>query len=481
MNNNINALKSGIWYTAANFLTKSIGLITTPLFTRLLTKNDFGAYNNYTSWLAILTIITTMYLESTFISARFDFEKDFDGYIFSSLSLSSLSVLIWFAIINTFSTFFTSFFKLDIVYINCMLLYLLLSPAIQMYQTREQYHFRYKKTVLISLLLTIGTALLSVLLVTNMQNRLSGRIYGSASATILIGIVLYVIIAARGKRIRIRYWKYALPICLPFIPHLLSMTLLNSMDRIMITDICGEEQNALYSLAYSCGAIVTMLLTSLNSAFSPWLGEKLHNEEYKEIGDFSKIYISVFMYMAVGIMLLTPEVLLFMGGRQYMEAKYVMPPITCGVSFQFLYTMFVNVEQFKKKTIGMAIASASAALLNYGLNAFFIPRFGYIAAAYTTLAGYLWLLAAHMFLVKRLGYDKTYDYKFVIGVAALLLLITMGVNFIYGYTVIRYAIIFVYGGTTVFIAVKYGNIMLNKFKSMKKSKAQIGGNHDRSE
>ena len=70
MSNNAKALKSGIWYTAANFLTRSVGLITTPIFTRLLTKADFGAYNNYTSWLAILTIIITMYLESTFIRSQ---------------------------------------------------------------------------------------------------------------------------------------------------------------------------------------------------------------------------------------------------------------------------------------------------------------------------------------------------------------------------------------------------------------------------
>ncbi len=146
MNNNAKALKSGIWYTVANFLTRSVGLITTPVFTRLLTKADFGAYNNYTSWLAILTIIITMYLESTFISARYDFETDFDGYIFSTLSLSTLSVLVWAVILNVFSSFFTDFFKLDIVYINCMLVYLLFSPAIHMYQTRERYFFEYKKT-----------------------------------------------------------------------------------------------------------------------------------------------------------------------------------------------------------------------------------------------------------------------------------------------------------------------------------------------
>ena len=52
-------LKSGVWYTASNFLVKGIVFITTPIFTRLLTKTDFGLYNNYVSWLAIITIIVT--------------------------------------------------------------------------------------------------------------------------------------------------------------------------------------------------------------------------------------------------------------------------------------------------------------------------------------------------------------------------------------------------------------------------------------
>ena len=46
MENSYKALKSGVWYTASNFLVKSIGFITTPLFTRLLTKTEFGIFNN---------------------------------------------------------------------------------------------------------------------------------------------------------------------------------------------------------------------------------------------------------------------------------------------------------------------------------------------------------------------------------------------------------------------------------------------------
>ena len=102
------------------------------------------------------------------------------------------------------------------------------------------------------------------------------------------------------------------------------MTLLNAMDRIMIDRWCGSEQTALYSLAYNCGAIVTLLLNSINSAFSPWLGEKLSENKSDEVRAFSKVYISGFIVFSFGIMLIAPEVLLLLGGKNYYEAIYVM-------------------------------------------------------------------------------------------------------------------------------------------------------------
>ena len=56
MNNNAKALKSGFWYLIANFATKAMALITTPIFTRLLTKEEFGEYNNFISWMSIAVI-----------------------------------------------------------------------------------------------------------------------------------------------------------------------------------------------------------------------------------------------------------------------------------------------------------------------------------------------------------------------------------------------------------------------------------------
>ena len=458
--NSAKALKSGVWYTVANFIMKGIGFITTPIFTRLLSHDEFGLYSNYASWLQTFTMFVTLNLASTFISARFDFEDDFDGYISSVLSLSTVSTLIWLLIMNLFPAWFASITGVEFKYLNIMMLYLLFAVAIDMFQARERYFFRYKISVFISLFLSVASSVLAVLLIVYLDNRLAGRIVGFAIPYIVMGLVLYIVIFLRGKKININYWKYALPICLPFIPHLLSLTLLNSMDKIMITNICGPAQNALYSLAYSCGAVITMLITSLNTAFAPWLGEQLHVNNFGTIKKVATKYVLLFVGLTCGIMLIVPELLLIMGGESYREAIYVMPPVAFGCVCQFVYTMHVNIEQFKKKTVGMALASVSAAGLNYLLNMIFIPRFGYIAAAYTTLASFLWLMLIHMFLVYRIGYACVYDRNKILAIVLCMGLFTAVVHFLYGNTILRFIVVVVYGCGLFYLVLKYKNMLL---------------------
>ena len=98
-NTNAKALKSGIWYTAANFITKGIGFLTTPIFTRLLTHNDYGMYSNYASWLSTFGGFATLYLGTSFISARFDFD--------STATTKSMSVLLKPSSVNGADAVFT--------------------------------------------------------------------------------------------------------------------------------------------------------------------------------------------------------------------------------------------------------------------------------------------------------------------------------------------------------------------------------------
>ena len=82
-------VKSAVWYTASNLLVKAVGFITIPIFTRLLTKAEYGIYNNYLAGLAVMTVVVSLTLEATIISAKREYADDLDSYVFSMMVLSS--------------------------------------------------------------------------------------------------------------------------------------------------------------------------------------------------------------------------------------------------------------------------------------------------------------------------------------------------------------------------------------------------------
>lgn len=376
-----------------------------------------------------------------------------DGYVFSMMTLSIFSTAVWWILVNILYNFFYEILLIKREYINSMFLYLLFYPCVSLFQNAERY--KYKLTVLTSMFVSIGASLLSVILVYFERDKLSGRILGYILPTVFVGVIVGCYFLVKIKRPKLEYWKYALPIVLPYIPHLLSMSILSNMDRVMIRKICGAESVALYSLAYICGMIMTMLVGSVNSAYAPWLADKLDDHEYTTIQNISFPYVASFSYLAVGCVLVAPEILYILGGDDYLEAIYVIPPVAAGCLMQFIYCMYVNVEQYAKRTVGMAIASIFAAAVNYILNWFFIPILGYIAAAYTTFAGYFILLILHMLLVRRAGYEKIYKNTLIFICAITTAIIIISISIILKLRGVRYMILAFYMMAGIKIVGKY--------------------------
>lgn len=440
MKNNV-VIKSAVWYTVSNFLVKALGFITVPLLTRYLTQAEFGIYNNFISWMAVLTYVVSLSLEATIISAKKDFNSDLSNYAYSLMILSSMLALFWLIIVNSLSAFFVPLLQIDLVYINAIFIYLFFSPFVTIFQTWERFIYKYKINVLISVVIALGVVICTVCFIVVLTNNLSGAVFGRIIPTVLAGIALLIYMIKIGSKCKVKYWKYAVPIVLPYIPHLLSMTLLGTINKLFIMQYCGPEETALYSLAYTCGVMATTLITSLNGAFSPWLGDKLTSKEYSKIKSVSKGYLLIFSILALAISLFAPEALLLLGGEEYLIAINLIPPIAMTCILQFVYTMYVNIEQYEKKTKGMAVASVLAALLNMILDAVLIPWMGYAVAPYASVAAYVFLMIAHMFLVSRLKLLFVYKTSFIVFLVILSCLALGMMTFLYPFNLVRWLLV----------------------------------------
>lgn len=450
-------LKSAFWYTACDFLQKSLHFITVPLFSRIMTKTDIGYFGNMSSWMSILTVLTSFELSQSIIRSKLEVKDDLDSYIWSILSLTTITTGATYIVFCLFPDFFSGLFNVEARHFHIMFLYLLTAPAFNMFITKQRAFYKYKSFVIITFISSIAATILSVTLVLLLPDKLAGRIYGGYIPHIIIGAAFYILLLQKGKVIKTEHWKYALVLMLPLVPHVLSLSLLSSSDRIIITRVCGEEYTAVYTIAYSCYHIATVLFHSLNKAWAPWLLDNLHIKNYEEIRSVSKKYVGLFVILINMVFFLAPEIIWILGGKSYAEAVYCIPPLIASCVIQLIYTMYVNVEFFAKKTIGVSIGTIIAALANIGLNLLLIPLYpekGYTIAAYTTLAGYALLFVIHYFLVKRLHYEHVFDIRFLVIVIAITLAIAIGSNILYSHTVVRYSVTAAYAIALVIFTAK---------------------------
>ena len=121
--------KASIWFVICGMLQKGIVFITTPIFTRILSKEEFGTVNIYMSWMAIITIFATLELPTgVFNKAMLKYEEDRDGYTSSSLVLASLSTIILFLIYLCFLKKINIFLGLDSAIVVLMFIDIFLQP-----------------------------------------------------------------------------------------------------------------------------------------------------------------------------------------------------------------------------------------------------------------------------------------------------------------------------------------------------------------
>lgn len=456
-NNSAKSLKAGIWYTFSNFLSKGLIFLTTSIFARVLTKAEYGEYSNFATWQNLLLIVATFELYSTISRARYDYKEEIDQYISSITLLGTLITFAFYIFAISFMPLISELLSIEPRYIHAMFLYILVAPAIQMYQAKCRIFMKYKSATILTILSSVGSVLFAVLLVILLDDKLFGRIVGQQVILIAVNIVIYVWILYKGHSFNKKYFGYALKIAVPLVPHIIAGNLLGSFDKIAINKFCGKEDLAYYSLAFNCALIVNVLWNSLNQAMVPWLFDNLQKRNCDIIKCISKYYIAIFMFVSVGMLLLVPEIVFIFGGKSYSGAESVMAPIIMGSCFQFAYSMYVNIEMFEKKTVLVSIGTVGAAILNIPLNYIFIRIYGYTAAAYTTLFCYAALAGFHYLIVKKLKMSHVYDNRFNAVILLIMMLITAFINYTYINALLRFIAVIVYVSIAVIICVKEKN------------------------
>lgn len=443
-------VKAALWYTICNFINKGIALLSTPIFTRILTEEQYGTFSIFQSWLNILIIFTSLNIfMSGYTKGLLLYKEDKDGFTSSQLSLTTCITLIFGVVYVINIDFWTKIFELSPILMLAMFVELLVMPAFEFWTAKERFDYNYKKIIIISIVMNIFCLGLSVLSVLTTEYKIEARVFSDVFAKLLFAGTIFIIIFIKGKKFYNKeYWKYALKFNIPLIPHYLSNYVLNQSDRLMIGKMVGKVQAAYYSVSYTISTVMMLLVLAINNSLTPYIYKTINDNHPEKIKNKINPIVILIAVLSIVIMTFAPEVIAVFAGKEYMDAIYVIPPVTASVYFIFVYSMFSTIEYYYQRTGLIAIATSISAILNLILNYFGIKLFGYYAAGYTTLICYICLSICHYIFYKKIVKEKfpklkdIYDVKLMVIVGLFVLEMMILMSIIYKFLLIRYMIIF---------------------------------------
>lgn len=459
-------LKSGLWYTICNISIRAVAIITTPIYTGMLTTADYGRANTFNTWIDLFNVITCLCIVYSIGRAKIDFGDKFDEYMSCLQGLSSTFAFGVLILAVIFREQISAWIKYEVPLVIVLFAYLCISPSVEYMLQKTRYEYKYKSNILISIITCVGTIALSIsLMLLFNEKRYFGKILGTILPTFIMGIVFYIRLLVKGKKFYDKeYWSYALKIGLPMIPHAFALMVLAQVDRVMIKDICGDTEVGLYTFGYSFATLLFIFTNAIGQAWLPWFNEQLNENNRDKIRNIQKKLVLLGCFLTFGFITVAPEALMILSptSPDYWQAKYVVPPIALGTLAQYFYTNYVNVELFYKKTPIIAVSSCMAAVLNYGLNALMIPKYGYIAAAYTTLASYIVLMLFHYLATRFYLKEKVYSDGYMFISFAVMMIFGTSILLLYkeGITMIILRYVYALAVLGVFAFIKKNDIIL---------------------
>lgn len=408
-------LKTTLGYTLSNIMQKGIMFLAIPIYTRILTTQQYGRYSVFLAWLDIFEIITTFRISwGGYVVGLNKYSEDRDRYT-SSLQCLSIVITSCFWIIywicreniNRITGMSTK-----VTVMIFILMYFI--PAMKFWTMRERVEYRYKKVLLVTTLMSFFIVLFGTLGALRFEEKDIAVIAAKVVVQTLVGI--FLVVKNCKKRFVFfhkEYWRRTLKFNVPLITYYLSMVILNSSDRIIIKQLIGETEAGIYSVAYTASMFTLLFSTSLNGVLQPWLYKRMkanYTDGVQYVINFSLLLIGVINLVVI---IFAPEIVMILAPKQYHEAMLVIPPLAASVTVMFFYQHFVNIEFYFEESKLTSIASIGAAILNIILNYYFIPLYGYMAAGYTTLISYLLFGIVHYCFMKYVCKKNDYTQQLV--------------------------------------------------------------------
>lgn len=380
------AKNSSIYYLSG-ILTKGISFFLLPLYTSILSKENYGV-------LELMSIVSTLMI----IIFTFQINQAVARYYNELVNQKHIQIYTSTVIFFSLMSFFT-FFLLFTLFNSQISAYLSLPPSTAIwagasislngmfYMSQNQLTWKILpfKEMISSLVYNITTIGTTIFLLVSLNKGIEGIFIAQCFGAVA-GILVAFFFTKNdyawffSTKILKKLFKFSFPL----IPGALSIFLYMFTDRICIKEMLGLDDLGVFSIGNKIATILTFTSLGVSSALSP-LFYKYHKdpEVPEKIAFLFRVFSSV-SFMIMGFLaFFSKEIIHFLTTTEYSGAARVIPFMLLAVYLNSL-TFFFPGLSISKKTFKISLIAISAGSLNVILNILFVPHYGILAAAVVT-------------------------------------------------------------------------------------------------
>lgn len=393
--------------------TKLITFILLPLYTGILSTEEYGTVDLLTTLVSLLIPIVTFQVEQAVFRELIEYRDDEEqqkriiSSAFYSLIMQCVIYCILFLVIYPFiNNEYKIFLALNVITTIFSSLFLQISRGLG----------DNKKYAIGSFISAFFTIIFNVLLLVVIKLRVNGMLIGIMGGQIVSAIYLFFYLKLYkfinrkkfNKKTVKELWKYSIPL----IPNSLSWWVFSSSDRVIVSLFLGLSMNGILSAASKFSAAYTILYNTFDRSWIESISVHINDgdiEEYfnKMFNEILKIFTSI-MLVLISTM---PFIYNIMINKKFLLGYKLVPILMVGALFNVVQGLIVVVYAAKKDTKSIAKTSFAAALINILIHFGLLKFIGIYAAAISTLGAYL-IIAIYRFIdVKKRYLNVKIDKK----------------------------------------------------------------------
>lgn len=382
--------KNTLIITIGKICTQLITFFLLPLYTGILSTEEYGVVDLLNTLISLLLPIVTFQVEQALFRELIEV-RDSNNEKTSIISNSVFSVigqcLVYLAVFLIISNFVNNKYKYFLS--SNVIAYIFSSLFLQVARGLGEN----KKYAIGSFVSAFSTILFNIFFLVVIRlganGMLLGTLLGHLSCAVYsftsLKLYKYINIKVLKKEVVKRLWKYSIPL----IPNAISWWVFNASDRVIVTSLLGVSQNGILAASLKFSAVYISLYNMFNISWTESIALHINDEDIESY--FSKTFdfvLRIFVSLAVGIIAFMPFVYPIMINSKF-SAGFGLVPISIIASlFNVIVGIISVIYVAQKNTKAIANTSIISAIINIAVHLCLIKFISLYAAVISTFVSF---------------------------------------------------------------------------------------------